>query len=167
MLKGLIQRLLGALVLIGLLIFLAPAIFTGGQDHPMVKASLEPLTPSPQPPSFFGVLDVPAEAVEVREFEQEPESEQDTSPGVDSEGHLKAWSLQLASFSVRDNALKLVSDLKAMGHTAYIREVYGKNNQRLYRVLIGPEVRTEELQELKAKMQAELELTGDIVRFEP
>ena len=28
MLKGLIQRLLGALVLIGLLVFLAPAIFT-------------------------------------------------------------------------------------------------------------------------------------------
>lgn len=169
--QGLKQRLLGAVVLMGLLVLLAPALFQRGNDHPLVKIELEPLVKTPEVPAFVEGLETPADIVEVIEKEVSPlrlrETSEEMSPGVDNQGHLKAWALQLASFSDKANAAALVNKLKDMGHAAYSRDFARDGGTTLHRVYIGPEVRSKELLELKDTLQKELGLTGMIVRFEP
>ena len=169
--QGLKQRLLGAVVLIGILVLLAPALFRGGESHPLVKIELEPLASAPEVPVFVEDLETAPEEVKVVEREEPPaklgQASEQIVPGVDQEGHLKAWSLQLASFSDQSNASSLVNKLKDMGHAAYSRPFIREGGSTLYRVYIGPEVRSKELLELRGVLQKELGLTGILVRFKP
>ncbi|WP_263079769.1 SPOR domain-containing protein [Endozoicomonas sp. Mp262] len=165
--QGLKQRVLGAVLLIGLLVLLAPALFQGGKDHPLVKGNLPPAKPSPEIPAFINVLETPPEPVDVVEKATRPEEDERGQSGIDAQGHLKAWSLQLASFSDESNAGKLVTTLRDKGHAAYIRKVQQNKARWLYRVYVGPEVRTRELVELKGRLQKELGLSGIVVRYHP
>ena len=167
--QGLKQRLLGAVVLLGLLIILAPALFRGGEDHPLVKVELPPLADAPEVPVFIEDLATPADEVEVidRDVPVEDLTEAETSPGTDDQGHLKVWTLQLASFSDKSNADKLAERLKDDGLAAYSKRFNREGNSALYRVYVGPEARTRELLDLRDRLQKELGLTGIVVRFDP
>ena len=163
------QRLLGALVLVVLLVLLAPALFRGGDSHPLVTSTIEvpQTTETHTEPEFIKALDTPPEPVHIEEKDSWSTDDSQGSPGVDPEGYLKAWTLQLASFSEQVNAVKLRDTLRSKQHSAYIRKVIRGNGQPLYRVYIGPEVRTKELNELKAQLQKDMGLKGMVVRFQP
>lgn len=163
------HRLLGAVVLLGLLIILAPALFRGGDDHPMVKVDLLPLAEAPEVPVFVEALDTPADKVDVMDRE-EPVADLTkavNTSGTDDQGHLKAWTLQLASFSDKHNADKLVEQLKDGGMSAYSKQFKREGGSTLYRVYVGPEVRARELLDLRDRLQSELGLTGMVVRYLP
>ena len=167
--QGLKQRLLGAVVLLGLLIILAPALFRRGEDHPLVKVDLPPLAEAPEVPVFVEDLATPADVVEVidREVPVEDLTQAETSPGTDDQGHLNVWTLQLASFSDKSNADNLAESLKDKGLAGYSKRFDREGGSSLYRVYVGPEARTRELLDLRDRLQKELGLTGMVVRYEP
>ena len=151
--EGLKQRMIGALVLLVLLIVLAPALFQGGKTHPLVIHSSKPLE-SPPVPDF---VTPPAEL----------QLELTGAAGVDDNGYLKAWTLQLATFADLNNARRLVKQLRAEGYSAYQKTVTGNNGQRLYRVNIGPEVRPNELEKIQKDLKQSMGLEGIVVSFVP
>ena len=172
--EGLKQRLIGAVVLLALLIILAPALFRGGETHPLVTSRSSPEAPqldSPPVPAFVDHLDVPQDIVEVvssSEVILEPESDRaERATGVDEKGHLKAWSLQLATFADKNNARNLEKQLKSKGYSAFQKTVSTEKGKMFYRVYIGPEVRPDELQKLKVTIKKEMGLEGILVRFTP
>lgn len=190
--EGLKKRLLGAAVLLGLLIILAPALFRGGSNHPLVVGELSQDTQLQPPPvpDFVDHLDVPPEVVTVMPaLEESPPSPEESVPlpeasvpvaakgdapenagpdtGVDDKGHLKAWTLQLATFANKDNARKLEQKLKSDGYSAYQKTFVNSGGKSFYRVFIGPEVRPEELQQLRLVIEKTMGLEGVVVRFVP
>ncbi len=173
--EGLKQRLIGAVVLLALLIILAPALFTGGETHHLVSSSSSserPQLEAPPVPAFVEQLGVTPDVVEVvsssAEVVLEPEGDGAEKPtGVDDKGHLKAWSLQLATFADKTNARNLEKQLKGKGYSAYQKKISTEKGKVLYRVYIGPEVRTDELQQLKVTIKKEMGLEGILVRFVP
>ncbi|WP_163371558.1 SPOR domain-containing protein [Endozoicomonas acroporae] len=173
--EGLKQRLIGAVVLLALLIILAPALFRGGETHPLVTSRPSPAAPgleSPPVPAFVDQLDIPPDVVEVVPSSTETvlESESDRTEkatGVDESGHLKAWSLQLATFADKNNARNLEKQLKTKGYSAFQKKISTETGKVFYRVYIGPEVRPDELQQLKVTIKKELGLEGILVRYVP
>lgn len=173
--EGLKQRLIGAVVLLVLLIVLAPALFTGGETHPLVSSTPVLEAPGLEPPPvpvFVDQLGVSPDIVEVvsssSEIVLEPESDGAEKPtGVDDKGHLKAWSLQLATFADKTNARNLEKQLKGKGYSAYQKKISTEKGKVFYRVYLGPEVRPDELQQLKVSIKKEMGLEGILVRFVP
>lgn len=73
-----------------------------------------------------------------------------------------SWSVQLASLSSRDNALKLQKTLRSQGYNAYVRQAGDMN-----RVLVGPVIERDEANRLRDQLNRQHKLKGFIVRFEP
>ena len=165
--QGLKQRLLGVVVLLGLLVLLAPALFRGGDSHPLVKVeSTTSLVETPDVPQFVEVLEQAPEPVEVIQPET-PEAYYDNQPGNDAEGNLKAWTLQLATFSDKANAKRLEKDLKNEGFSAYTQQFRGKSGGDLFRVFVGPEARTEDLLKVKSDIDKKYKISSLLIKYNP
>jgi DedD protein len=63
------------------------------------------------------------------------------------------WAVQLGSFASRDNAQRLVRELKGKGYAAFVLGGGGKSG-KLYRVRVGPEADREAAVALGAKLRA-------------
>jgi DedD protein len=94
----------------------------------------EPLATSPSP----------AAAPEPREV-PEPQPARAAASG--------GWAVQLGSFASRDNAQRLVRELKGKGFPAFVLGGGGKSG-KLYRVRVGPEADREAATALAAKLRA-------------
>ena len=157
--EGLKQRLIGAVVLLILLVVLAPALFSGGENHPIVTSEADSdrvELVSPPVPAFVEQLNVEPEPVSVsltEENEPEPLTLSVKPSGTDEKGALKVWSLRLATFSDKKNADSLEKTLKEKGYSSYSNQVIAANGNKLYRVYIGPEAKAEEFQSLKSKLE--------------
>ncbi|OED40447.1 hypothetical protein ACH42_16260 [Endozoicomonas sp. (ex Bugula neritina AB1)] len=165
--QGLKQRLLGVVVLLGLLVLLAPAFFQGGESHPLATTeSSVSQAVAPKVPEFVQSLDIAPESTSVLPPDI-AETYYDNRPGNDTEGYLKAWTLQLATFSDKKNAKRLENDLKEKGYTAYTQQFQSKKEGYLYRVFVGPEVQMDDLLKLKKELDKEYKVTSLIVKFTP
>ncbi len=74
-----------------------------------------------------------------------------------------AWTVQLATFSNRDNAARLVARLKAHGFSASITQTTAKNGGTLFRVRAGTEKDRAAAQKLLGRLRAAGEKGGEIV----
>ncbi len=167
--QGLKHRLLGAVVLIGLLILLVPEFFSGGLSHPLVKdTELASPAVAPDVPAFVQELDTPPETVDVLKSDQIEtiQNPENASSGLEN-GHLKVWTLQLATFSVKDNAEKLEQSLRESGYSSYLRVYKSGAGEVFYTVNVGSEVRAGDLTEVKKKLNKKMNMKGVIVRFTP
>ena len=165
--QGLKRRLIGAIVLVTALVVSAPALFRGGNTHPLVVAEMVPPNPSPPVPDILKQLDTPADPVTTDVKAGKPAVDPDGKPGLDTEGRLKAWSLQVASFTRENNAQALEERLLSKGYTTYTRKQVRDKRSPLYRVYVGPEVRTDELKVAQAGLEKTMGLAGIIVRYQP
>lgn len=77
---------------------------------------------------------------------------------------VSGWAVQLGSFSVQKNALKLRDRLRKKGHASFVEE-YARAGKTHYRVRVGPELTRELATELKKKLKAETKIDGFIVSF--
>jgi len=77
---------------------------------------------------------------------------------------VSGWVVQLGSFSVQKNALKLRDSLRKNGHASFVEEIT-HNGKKSYRVRVGPEQTRELANELKKKLKAETKLDGFVVEF--
>ncbi|MDD7805317.1 MAG: SPOR domain-containing protein, partial [Endozoicomonas sp. (ex Botrylloides leachii)] len=145
----------------------APTVFPTEIEAQVAQSAIKSTLPkqAPDVPAFVAVLNTPTETIDIQTQERTPTAAINPEPGIDPSGSLKAWTLQLATFSEESNAIKLQNALRSKGHTAYIRKTVRTNGRALFRVFVGPEVRTEELDTLKARLEKEMGLSGMVVRF--
>lgn len=74
-----------------------------------------------------------------------------------------SWSLQLGSFRQESNATRLRQVLRDKSYRSYI--LAGENDDELYRVFVGPMVNKDKLLRSQTEIEAELKLSGQIVRY--
>ncbi|MEJ2693060.1 MAG: SPOR domain-containing protein [Candidatus Thiodiazotropha sp.] len=76
----------------------------------------------------------------------------------------RAWMIQVASLTVKENAEKLVAELKKVELPALLErvEVDGK---RHYRVRVGPEVDHKTALSMAERIQRDFKLTPKILRY--
>jgi cell division septation protein DedD len=73
-----------------------------------------------------------------------------------------AWTVQLGTFTRRDNAARLVSSLKSRGFNAGIFET-ARNGHRLFRVRVGAERDRAAAEKLAGRLTAAGETGGEVV----
>lgn len=77
---------------------------------------------------------------------------------------VSGWVVQLGSFSVEKNALKLRDRLRKKGHASFV-EAYKHNGKTSYRVRVGPELSRELAEQLKNRLKEETTLSGLVMSF--
>lgn len=118
--------------------------------------------PEPAPPVTNE--EKPEQAVtENKGNDSKPEQTEKTETAPASSVAVRAWAVQVGSFSNRGNATALRDSLKAKKYHAFVDRV---NTARgpTYRVRVGPEVKKEQAEILKAKLEKEEQLKGLLVR---
>lgn len=177
--QALKQRLVGALVLVALGVIFLPSIFNGGR--PEQAALLKEVPPVPevtvlefQEPvreaSF--VQEAPRDVTQL--YTLEPKTSQGEKkivenppqqPKLDSKGLPGAWVLQVASLGDAKKADELKKSLQAKSYKAFTRTV-SKDNKKIVRVMIGPEVDANKLATIKKTVDRDFKVKSIVVKFE-
>ena len=159
------ERLIGALVLVGVVVMLVPAVLKGpgtatepppapesrSVEIPLqgatVPAENDVLVPEPQiatarpaaaPEPEKTAKSAPSPAGNLTSL---PESSVVAQPAVQADPRTTqqaAWAVQLGAFSSRSKADELVARLRSRGYSAFVLE-YRASGQLLHRVRVGPE----------------------------
>jgi DedD protein len=172
------ERLIGALVLVGAVVLLVPAILEGRapepEDDPAQSASrylvqVEPEEPAPRDEEPVPEPELPREPTGSVEppgaGSAELSDERVTNPARASPpvpvpaarepkpatAGSPTWAVQLGAFSHRDRADSLVASLRRRGYAAFVLEYRGAGKV-LYRVRVGPEQDRERVQEIAARL---------------
>ena len=186
------QRLVGALVLIGLGVLLWSWVFPDPVQQTLDRTSQVPAMPELEqrrypPPEPVAGLDPAGDrydaviAEEARALEKVAEAQAGAAdsnqagdagttgadqPALDERGIPVAWVLQVVSLSNRDKAEALVEELLAKGLKAYSRPLV-RGDQTLYKVYVGPRFELQAMQETKALIDRELQVDASIMRYVP
>lgn len=159
------ERLIGALVLVALIVFLVPALLKGpgtASDEPKaadtksVEIMLDGATGPPESDSLVPEPEIAqgkAEALSpmlpktIEPVPPPPDAAiaEPQAPVPPQTGQAKpaateqpAWAVQLGAFSSRRKAEGLVAELRSRGYSAFVLE-YRAGGQLLHRVRVGPE----------------------------
>jgi len=176
------QRLVGALVLVALMVIFLPMIFDEDQARQAELLELPPRPDIPRldlerpvPPSWAAgsqqnitpteEAEVPVEVQPTPIVSEVTESQASVSEVPDSTIP-QGWTLQLASFQDPTNAEALRDKLRDAGFKAYIQQRPGSQPQML-RVMIGPELKREEMEQIKTQVNKAFKIEGIVVEFEP
>lgn len=76
-----------------------------------------------------------------------------------------AWTVQLGSFANDENAKRLIEKLRAADYPAYL-ERRTDNGETAFKVRVGPEVRREDAESLRATLHKEFGLEGMLLRYQ-
>ncbi|MFO1257438.1 MAG: SPOR domain-containing protein [Gammaproteobacteria bacterium] len=76
------------------------------------------------------------------------------------------WAIQLGTFANHSNAKALERKLKDKGYAAFSYEVES-GHQKLTRVLVGPEAKREDAARMVSKLEANVQIKGVVIRYEP
>jgi DedD protein len=147
----------------------------GAQPVPESPVSLlaEPEEPEPPP----AVKRVAPEPPEPAPAQAEPKS-QKPAPAAAADGPsaaarqgpgsagagIQAWVVQVGSFADRNNADKLVEELRVARFPAFQEETR-VNGQTVYRVRVGPEADRELVDAIAAGIAKRFQLKGQVVRY--
>ena len=126
-------------------------------DDVAVTAALDPaLDPAPLPAR--------EETVPVPTLDEARETL--VKPAMDADGLPIAFSLQVATMARRDGAEALRDELVAAGYKGYIKRLR-RDDRVLYRVLVGPKYRREDLVPVKAAVDEAWRVDSLIIRYLP
>ena len=78
--------------------------------------------------------------------------------------HAKGWAVQVGSFGKKENAEKLQTKLRKAGYKAFISSVSAEG-KTVVRVRIGPELQRTAADQLKSKVERELQLQAKVVEY--
>lgn len=165
------QRLVGAAVLLALAVIFLPLILSGpppGETQVVRKeippapeqqfaSRVMPLTPPKLNPPVTTVVAVDDEAriVEpppIARAEPEPD---EAEPATDASirAGLRAWAVQVASFSSEESALGVSQDLRKLGYSAFTQDQVNSKGQKIWFVRVGPELERDAADKLKARLR--------------
>lgn len=157
--KALKQRLTGAIVLVISGVVLIPLLLDGAGHHSRFSKDIViPPEPVIKIKSWDELKEIPANrpaaknsthSTEVKKTarHQVQSNKQTTKPSI------KAWALQLGSFSQQTNALVLQDQLRANGYRAFIVKSK-KSSATRYEVRIGPDLDRSQIEKIKHKLKA-------------
>jgi len=77
---------------------------------------------------------------------------------------VSGWVVQLGSFSVEKNAIKLRDKLRKNGHASFV-EAHERDGKTSYRVRVGPELTRELAGKLKIQLKKETKIDGLVMAF--
>ena len=179
------QRLIGAIVLVSLAVIFIPMILSGGRDQNMplfgspvpskpdnianIKVlEFENVPKPPEPPSvvrtpvdkYSKADDKPVEAPVEESAKQAEKPEVKQTARKDQP--LKAWVVQVGSFSNSSNAVNLKNKLVKKGFRAFVERVI-QNNKTTFRVRVGPEIRRESAMKLQKEIEQKMNIKGLVV----
>jgi DedD protein len=173
------QRLLGGAVLVALVVIFVPMLIDEPVDSKVVSDHRIPPKPEALEKPMPAILPPPPESStavdEVTEPQAAPvETEQAAppkpAPTVDSKpvGGDKpsptAWVIQVASLTVKDNAERLMADLKKAEFPAVVEKVE-VDGKRHYRVRVGPEVNHKTALSMADRIKRDFKLTPKVLRY--
>ncbi len=158
--RSLVERMIGAGILVLLLVLLVPTLLNGNIDDktaPAVVTFPQPVVRTEtiylngtNPPS--AMLD--KGAPDSRFDRPSPTAHQTVAAANDlSKAASAQWGVQLGSFSNQDNAGELVTDLIAQGYPAYVIATSGVG-RTMYRVRVGPRPSRDSAAELARTLTA-------------
>jgi len=175
------QRLVGAAVLIALGVIFIPMLLDDSvRDEAGIRGSNIP----PKPEGEFSSSIIPLEpgssgseleqvspagpgpigSATLEETGDPAAKESGVDGSTDTRVGLTAWAIQLGSFASQENASKLVERLRASGYSAFLEKVFSED-KAVFRVRVGPELLRSEAQDLRDKLEQEVELKGIVVRY--
>ena len=133
-------------------------------DQSILPEMLERQPPIVQP------VDVASPMPDVALVDADEEPEQQASAleraEFDEQGLPISWELQVATFSTAQRAEEISQLLRDKGHKAYVSPII-LDDQRLFRVMIGPKLQKQRLIEIQPAINDYFSVKSFIVRFTP
>ena len=133
-------------------------------DQSILPEMLERQPPIVQP------VDVASPMPDVALVDADEEPEQQASAleraEFDEQGLPISWELQVATFSTAQRAEEISQLLRDKGHKAYVSPII-LDDQRLFRVMIGPKLQKQRLIEIQPAINDYFSVESFIVRFTP
>ncbi|MEC8008159.1 MAG: SPOR domain-containing protein [Pseudomonadota bacterium] len=149
-----------------------PAVAVSERREPVldkVDQSILPEMPERQPP-IVQPVDVASPMPDVALVDADEEPEQQASAleraEFDEQGLPISWELQVATFSNAERAEEISQLLRDKGHKAYVSPII-LDDQRLFRVMIGPKLQKQRLVEIQPAINDYFSVESFIVRFTP
>ncbi len=172
------QRLVGAVVLVSLGVIFIPMLLegpAGSGEHQKVAE-----IPSPPARDFISRIvplgkaiksdapAVPKTSLPKQESKGVAGQKREAKPAVVAKTQqrlgISAWAVQLGSFASEANALALRDRLQKKGYAAFSETVSTKKG-RVTRVFVGPELRQENAEKIRRKLQKEIKLKAIVRRY--
>jgi DedD protein len=163
--RALIERMVGAVVLVLLLVVLAPALLDGrlNTDSPELNQSMPPETERRQHRTEVIILNAPRDpvsepantvvSVESPINKSAPKPSPKLSPKPILERAPTGFAVQLGSFAERGNAERYATQVRAEGFSVFIgRAISGAGP--VYRVYSGPQFSRAAAEQLAVKLRA-------------
>ena len=169
------QRLLGALVLICIGLIIWPLVFTHVPGPVVDERSIIPpvpafdkyTVPAPRPPEGIEPVTTTPEPIPVPTPVPDADSPSVRAPvQLTEQGLPQSWVLQVASFSDKDNAARLVRELQAEGYKAFTLTVPGDGGSNT-RVMIGPKLNQQSLLAIKPAIDRQYQVDALLMRYVP
>ena len=133
-------------------------------DQSMLPEMSERQIPIVQP------VDIASPMPDVALVDADEEPEQQASAleraEFDDQGLPVSWELQIATFSNAERAEEISQLLRDKGHKAYVSPII-LDDQRLFRVMIGPKLQKQRLIEIQPAINDYFSVESFIVRFTP
>ena len=149
-----------------------PAVAASERREPVldkVDQSMLPEMPERQPP-IAQPVDIASPMPDVALVNADEEPEQQASAleraEFDDQGLPVSWELQIATFSNAERAEEISQLLRDKGHKAYVSPII-LDDQRLFRVMIGPKLQKQRLIEIQPAINDYFSVESFIVRFTP
>lgn len=139
---------------------------TGEEIALKVAAIKSPEQVPPKPVSKIKVVDKNKTVKKLAQAHKKPLPQ---TP-LDDNGLIKlknaAWVIQLGSFNKKENALRLVNQLRANGYRAFIQQVSTRIGNST-RVFVGPEVKHDQARALAIQLESDLHIHGMVISYKP
>ena len=149
-----------------------PAVAVSERREPVldkVDQSILPEMPERQTP-IVQPVDIASPMPDVALVDADEEPEQQASAleraEFDDQGLPVSWELQIATFSNAERAEEISQLLRDKGHKAYVSPII-LDDQRLFRVMIGPKLQKQRLIEIQPAINDYFSVESFIVRFTP
>ncbi len=149
-----------------------PAVAVSERREPVldkVDQSILPEMPERQIP-IVQPVDIASPLPDVALVDADEEPEQQASAleraEFDDQGLPVSWELQIATFSNAERAEEISQLLRDKGHKAYVSPII-LDDQRLFRVMIGPKLQKQRLIEIQPAINDYFSVESFIVRFTP
>ena len=169
------QRLIGAAVLVALVVIFVPMLIDEPVDSKLVadhdipekpKALLKPMPEilPAAPKTETDKADAAPDKAPVASKPPPPKPLSAREPDKNERKSPSAWMIQVASLSVRENAKKLVADLKKSDMPAQYDQVQ-IDGKTLYRVRVGPEVDFKTAERMAGQIKDKFKLKPRVMRY--
>ena len=167
--SSLLQRIVGAVVLVALGVIFIPALLDGSGYHARQMRQIE-IKPKPAfpPLSQKHVAPVVSPIQKKRQQHAAAQKQKDaaakkTRPHPDRASKaIRAFALQVGTFKKNANAEKLRDKLRKAGYASFVVPVVEKN-KKIYKVRIGPELEKSPLLKINKKLKKAYKIDGYVV----